>query len=257
MDCQQCQNLLDAHLDRELDLRTDAEVTAHVEHCQDCASRLSNKQTLANQLGSEHMYHTAPEGFEQRIRTQLAQEAKVTTIKPRRKRRRWDMWTTAVASAACASLITLGVLRMAPMSVSSFPSDALANEMVASHIRSLMVDHLTDVSSSDRHTVKPWFNSKLDFSPRVRDFTSNGFPLVGGRLDYIDGRTVSALVYRHRQHIINLYTWATGNTSDRKPALKTNHGYHLVNWQTNGMHYCLVSDLNARELKEFARLIRM
>jgi len=130
----------------------------------------------------------------------------------------------------------------------------LLNEAVASHVRSLMVEHLTDVASSDQHTVKPWFNGKLDFAPDVKDFAAQGFPLVGGRLDFLNGRAVAALVYRRNTHFINVFVWPATNTGSGKSALENRRGYFVINREANGLHYSLVSDLNEKELAELANL---
>ena len=128
-------------------------------------------------------------------------------------------------------------------------------ELVSSHVRSLQVDHLSDVVSSDQHTVKPWFNGKLDFSPPVIDLAAQGFPLVGGRLDYLDGHTVAVLIYRHKLHPINLYIWPS---SDRNGALQVHgrQGYHLIHWVVGGMNYWAVSDLAANELEFYVNFLR-
>ena len=132
--------------------------------------------------------------------------------------------------------------------------DQLLNEAVASHVRSLMAEHLTDVASSDQHTVKPWFNGKLDFAPEVKDFAAQGFPLVGGRLDYLNGRAVAALVYRRNKHFINVFVWPAQSTSNGKSDLQKHRGYSVINRDADGLRYCVVSDLNEKELAEFANL---
>ena len=128
-------------------------------------------------------------------------------------------------------------------------------DLISSHVRSLQVDHLSDVVSSDKHTVKPWFNGKLDFSPPVTDLATQGFPLVGGRLDYLDGRTVAVLIYRHNQHPINLYVWPSTDR-DAAPQVQGRQGYHLIRWAAGGMVYWVVSDLATNELELFVRTVR-
>jgi anti-sigma factor RsiW len=114
---------------------------------------------------------------------------------------------------------------------------------------------LLDVVSTDQHTVKPWFNGRLDFSPAVIDLTAEGFPLIGGRLDYVANRPVAAIVYRRNRHVINLYTWPT-NGSDSEPAMTDHNGYHVLKWDRNGMTCVAVSDVNEQELRQFAGLLR-
>jgi anti-sigma factor RsiW len=133
--------------------------------------------------------------------------------------------------------------------------DRLMEELVSSHVRSLQVDHLSDVVSSDQHTVKPWFNGKLDFSPPVIDLASQEFPLVGGRLDYLDERTVAVLIYRHKLHPINLYIWP-GTGRNVAPQGQDRQGYHLIHWTAGGMNYWAVSDLAASELEFFVNTLR-
>lgn len=129
------------------------------------------------------------------------------------------------------------------------------DDAVAGHVRSLMAGHLTDVASSDQHTVKPWFTGKLDFAPDVKDFAPQGFALVGGRLDYLEGRTVAALVYRRNLHSINVFIWPSAKEGSGKLTVEKRRGYAIINRETAGLHYCLVSDLNEKELTELANLL--
>jgi anti-sigma factor RsiW len=132
----------------------------------------------------------------------------------------------------------------------------LSDDVVADHVRSLMVAHLTDVASSNQHTVKPWFSGKLDYTPPVRDLSREGFPLTGGRLDYLDGRSVAALVYRRRLHTINLFVWPCDDTTANGVKRLTRRGYNIVNWCDGGMQFWAVSDLNAEEMETFGQLLR-
>jgi len=129
-------------------------------------------------------------------------------------------------------------------------------DVIAGHVRSLMANHLTDVLSADQHTVKPWFEGQVDFAPPVPALTAQGFPLVGGRLDYLDNRPVAALVYRRQQHVINLFVWPTPLGAARPASTVTRHGYNLVQWTTAGMTYWAISTLNAQEMQTFAHEIQ-
>jgi anti-sigma factor RsiW len=148
------------------------------------------------------------------------------------------------------------VLALVPLLRGPSTQEILAQQVLSSHIRSLMPQHLTDVSSSDQHTVKPWFNGRLDFSPPVADFAKEGFPLVGGRLDYVDNRPVAALVYGRRKHFINVFVWPSASKIDAGTKDMTLQGYNLVQWTKSGMTYWVVSDLSKSELDEFVRQVR-
>jgi len=173
---------------------------------------------------------------------------------PARPPQRWFIAATAIAATLlCVSatvLIWVAILRSGGATAGP---DLVAHEVVSSHIRSLMAQHLTDVPSSDRHTVKPWFAGKLPFSLTVPDFPQEGFALEGGRLDYVNGRTVAALVYRRRQHVINLFVWPSGESS-AAPSTTSRRGFQMVHGAAGGMAYWAISDLNAAELTQFAQL---
>jgi anti-sigma factor RsiW len=129
------------------------------------------------------------------------------------------------------------------------------DELIAAHVRSMMVSHLTDVASSDKHAVKPWFNGKLDFSPSVLDLQEHGYQLVGGRLDYLQKQPVAALVYKHRAHIINVFIRRVDSAATMPAGYTQQQGYNLIRWRKDGLDYALVSDLNEKELRQMARLL--
>ena len=208
--------------------------------------RTKEETRLRERIKGEATYHAAPPGLAARILATLPEDAPSERSRPGS---RWNPWALGSAlSAAFALVLGVGLFFVLPRA-----DDRLADEVVAGHVRSLMVDHAADVASSDKHTVRPWFAGKLDFSPPVHDLTSQGFALVGGRLDYIDRRPVAALVYRHRQHLINLFVWpATGDASLRRIE---GQGFHVLRWAAGGMNYWAVSDLNVDELGQFKGML--
>ena len=161
-------------------------------------------------------------------------------------------WISITAPLAAAAIV---VLALVPLLRGPSAEEVLAREVLAGHVRSLMADHLSDVASSDRHTVKPWFNGKLDFSPPVEDLAQQGFPLVGGRLDYLNNRPVAALVYHRQKHFINLFIWPS-TSSDSEVKKETRQGYHLFHWTRSGMTYWAVSDVEESQLQEFVGLVQ-
>ena len=170
---------------------------------------------------------------------------------------RFPRMTRWLALAASVALVALGGAGGWQLAARRAAGAALADQVLASHVRSLMPGHLTDVLSSDQHTVKPWFNGKLDFSPPVSDFSAQGFPLIGGRLEYVGERPVAALVYGSRQHLINVLLWpATARAAGGGPAARTRQGYHLLHWTAGDYTYWVASDLGMRELQDFAALLR-
>ncbi len=194
---------------------------------------------LRERIRHEATYHAAPPHLAARVLASLPGESAV------RGRSRWNPWALVSGlSAAFALVLAAGVYFLVPG-----PDEKLVDEVLAAHVRSLMVDHAFDVASSDSHTVKPWFAGKLAFAPPVIDLTSQGFALVGGRLDYIDRRPVAALVYRHRQHLINLFILPASN--DMRARTLERQGFHLTGWERAGMRWWAVSDLNAQELAQF------
>jgi anti-sigma factor RsiW len=249
MSCQEVRGLVDAYVDRELDVVTTLEFERHLTECVTCRAICEQYQQLHDSVGAQIPYFEAPEGLEDKIRAKLRSAGRDGDRSIRREWfPRWRGWSIA-ASFAILLVFSAVLFRTAGRPPAS---EALADQVVASHIRSLMANHLTDVISSDQHTVKPWFSGKLDFAPVVKDLSSKGFSLVGGRLDYLDNRPVASLVYKRRQHTINLFFWPSPD-SDSGPHNLTSKGYNVVHGTQSHMAYWAVSDLNAGELNEFAR----
>jgi len=256
--CDDNSRLLHGYLDGELDLIRSLEIEEHLKTCPDCAQQLWGQQTLRKAFRSSNLYERAPSALAVRIRASISQEnareavaplqsKPISMLSPRRKV--WN-WLAVAAAIFLAALLTWRALPGR-----RGDSDLVAREIVASHIRSLQPGHLFDVQSTDQHTVKPWFNGKLDFSPPVRDLTEEGFPLIGGRLDYIDHRAVAALVYQRRQHLINVFIWPAEKQIDDNLHSESSQGYNMVVWERDGMYLCAVSDLSTGELQQFAQLI--
>jgi anti-sigma factor RsiW len=245
MNCSEASLLLHAYTDGELDLVRSLDVEKHLQTCAACATQNRGLLSLRAALRTPDFAYRAPQSLRKKVR----QISRTPDEKPRLTRMPW-LWQWLATGATALAVLTL-MLRPAGPS----DRDLLANEMVANHVRSLMVGHLTDVVSSDQHTVKPWFNGKLDFAPDVKDFAAQGFPLVGGRLDYLNGRAVAALVYRRNQHFINIFVWPADRAGADKTATENRRGYNLINRDVNGLHYALVSDLNLAELSQLADLI--
>ncbi|HWH78385.1 MAG TPA: zf-HC2 domain-containing protein, partial [Candidatus Binatus sp.] len=204
MDCPNAQNLLDGYLDGELDALRSSEIEIHLHGCTKCAQSIDERQAIRRGLKSPSLYFKAPDGLQKSIRHSLRQAAKAEAP-PRWFNAPWLKFAIPAAAAALV-LITLMPLFRGPA------RDDLAEEAVANHVRSLMVDHLADVASTDEHTVKPWFNGKVNFSPPVSDLAEQGFPLIGGRLDYLDNQPVAALVYRRDKHVINVFVWPSASS---------------------------------------------
>jgi anti-sigma factor RsiW len=242
MSCQDLQEMRDAYLDGELDLARSLEIEHHLTDCQACSRADDELRSLQTAMRGEALRYPLPAGLETRVRSAVRSESGTAT-----PLFRWR-WLIPSVSLAIVALIVVGVFF-----TRASTDDLIASEIVPGHVRSLMASHLTDVTSTDRHTVKPWFDGKLDFSPPVKDLTQQGFPLIGGRLDYIANRPVAALVYQRQKHFINVFIWPATTTSETKPTAQVRQGYNLIHWTSSGMTYWIVSDLNLAELQQFAQ----
>ncbi len=249
MNCQDTQNLMNGYTDGELDLMRNLEIEQHLQECQACTRDYRSHQSLRSVINDDSLYFKAPANLRKRVRLAVREANK---DEPRSSIFSWR-WLSVAASAALVAII---IWSFVSMESNPTTENLLAQEVVSSHVRSLMANHLTDVPSSDQHTVKPWFDGKLDFAPPVADLTAQGFPLVGGRLDYIGNRPVAALVYQRRQHFINLFIWLSTKDAESGNKIMTRQGYNLSRWNKSGMTYWAVSDLNLSELQEFARALQ-
>ncbi len=249
MDCQDARTLIDGYFDGELDVIRNLEIERHLKECALCSQRYKGHQALRNGIKAEGLYFKLPEDLERRIQLSLRKAAKAEKVD---RVLRWR-WLNLAAPIAAAAIL---VLALVPLLKAPSADDFLAREVLASHVRSLMANHLSDVASSDRHTVKPWFNGKLDFSPPVEDLSQQGFPLIGGRLDYLNNRPVAALIYHRQKHIINVFIWPAPESKDSGTKKETRQGYHLFHWTRSGMTCWAVSDLEESQLQEFVRLVQ-
>jgi anti-sigma factor RsiW len=251
MDCRDVQNLLHPYSDGELDLIRHLQIENHLDDCKECAERARSLRQLRGVLASTSLYHHAPDGLRAKLR---ATAEPLPTPSGRTGQRRPSAMLAAMAAGIFVLLgaVTAGFLFSRPGTI----DDRFAERVVAGHVRSLQVAHATDVVSSDRHTVKPWFLGKVDFSPRVPDLSPQGYTLSGGRLDYLIDRPVAALVYHRRAHLINVFTWPAPDDGEQPVRSLHRQGFQIRSWQHSGMVYWAISDLNDVELDEFVRLFQ-
>jgi anti-sigma factor RsiW len=246
MNCAEINLLLHAYVDGELDVMRSLDVEQHIKGCSTCAAKLNSLKSLQSALKDSELVYRAPASLRAKVQRMTQTPAAEAGVRPFDLQWLWK-WLAVGATAVAVVAI---LLRPAQ----TLPNDQMLGEVVACHIRSLMPGHLTDVLSSDQHTVKPWFAGKLDFSPDVKDFAAQDFPLIGGRLDYVNGRTVAALVYQHKKHLINVFIWPIANASGSEEETSY-HGYNVINREANGFHYCVVSDMDEKGLEQLAGLL--
>jgi anti-sigma factor RsiW len=246
MNCQELRQLLQPYSDGELDLVRHIQIEQHVAECATCAEQEKHLRSLRSAIASPSLYYNAPASLRQKLQLTLPAEPI--------KRRRFPTPRAMITAGSFLFLIgTTATLSMFLSSPRTSADDQLIAWVVADHIRSVQVDHLTDVLSTDRHTVKPWFQGKLDFAPQVPDLTPQGFNLAGGRLDYLVDRPAAALIYFRRRHAINVFIRpGTGEEVTSTRSL-TRQGFQIRHWQHAKMDYWAISDLNDQELDEFVR----
>jgi anti-sigma factor RsiW len=240
--CASMEFLLQADVDGQLDIGDAAGLAAHLAQCDACRQRRAALVALSARLRAEIVYHVAPAGLRRSIEAQLG-------ITPKQRAREW--WRFAFPVGVGAAFAAVLVFALIPGR-----EDQMSQSVVASHIRALQPGHLMDVVSTDRHTVKPWFDGRLDYAPPVKDFAAQGFPLTGGRLDYLGGRPVAALDYRRGKHDIDFYVWPSAGSISVSPLQGVQNGYNFIRWSQDNMIFWVVSDLNPSELGDFVKLWR-
>jgi anti-sigma factor RsiW len=205
-----------------------------------------------SELIREHAtrYRASP-ALESTVRTEITLQSAAARPQVTPSRWRWPSWAFVGLGFACGLVFSTAIVLVAGRQADG---ERLESELVGNHVRALMASHLTDVASSNQHTVKPWFQGKLNYSPSVRDLEQDGFPLVGGRLDYLAGKPVAALVYRRNGHMINLFVWPEAHARGKE--VSEDQGYNVIRWTKDGMTYSAVSDLNLNELRTFSALMR-
>lgn len=252
MNCSEALKLIGAYMDRELDLRSAMEFERHAGQCEKCGQALEQAKMQSQALKNDQLYHQAPSSLRTRMSMMIADQV---VAKPDERKSSirstisMSWWSYGLSLASVAAFSLALSLQLGKPSADM----QISEEVMSSHVRSLMEGHLADVVSTDQHTVKPWFAGRLAYSPPVNDFSSQGYPLVGGRLDYIDQRPVSALIYRHNKHIINVYVWP--DMGQRGAETLSRDGFNLIKMSKSGMIFWIISDLNVAELKDFANLL--
>lgn len=256
MNCQEFSTFLSAYCDGELDLAGSLEFEKHLQSCPHCRRAYENQSVVKKAVTANAPYYRAPADLRRNILAAIRSDSgaehdapKPSIVRPKPWAWQWSPVSAGLAMAACLAIGFFGALGVTQHS----SRNLLAREIAASHVRSLLATHLMDVVSTDQHTVKPWFDGKLDFAPPVTDLAADGYPLIGGRLDYIGGRTVAVLVYQRRKHYINLFVWP-GSSESASRQTATESGYNLLNWGRNGMTFWEVSDINKEDLQAFADL---
>jgi anti-sigma factor RsiW len=252
MNCRECLDYIDAYIDNELDVTATIAVQQHLRDCHQCQQLLEARKAVGALLANPQISFEVPDSLLGRIQTALP--ATRSAVKPRTGRRLVIPWLSVPLALAATIAVLLGLVFLNQGGMSR--GNPLAQEVISSHVRSLLAAHLLDVPSTDQHTVKPWFDGKLKFSPPVHDLAEHGFRLTGGRLDYLHGREVAALVYQRRLHVINLFIWPSESGRNMAAESFTKDGYNVSHWEHDGFVFWAVSDVNPEDLSAFAELLR-
>ena len=247
MSCAFAHSTVHGYFDGELDAVRASEFERHLEGCAECQQSLANLELLRVRLQKTDLYEHASASFRERVRRETLGRRSVTGLST--LIRQWVFPSAAVFTAA--AVLALAFFVIGP----SIEMRQISTSIIDAHVRSLQPGHLIDVQSTDSHTVKPWFDGKLDFVPPVADFSQQGFELVGGRLDVIDGRRSAAVVYARRKHYINLFVWPYDENESIPISTGSRNGYNWVMWGSGKMRFCLVSDTSPNDLQELKKLI--
>jgi anti-sigma factor RsiW len=253
MNCQECHDFIDPYIDNELDVAAAILVKQHLRDCSQCQPLLESRKALRALLNNPQLQFEVPDSLRRKIQSALP--AATSSARHRSGGRSFIPWFTVPLALAAVFAVVLGLVSLNQRGIPDRSGgNALVEEVISSHVRSLLAAHLLDVPSTDQHTVKPWFDGKLKFSPPVQDFADHGFRLIGGRLDYVNGREVAALVYQRNKHIINLFVLPS--VSGRAEAVQSfaKDGYNVLHWDRDGFEFWAVSDVNAGDLRAFADL---
>ena len=249
MSCELRASVLHGYLDGELDAAGAADFERHLVSCAECVSALESQEKLRASIQPAGLYERAPAELRQRMQREFGEPARTRS----EKYSWWVTWGWLATAAALLVAAVVGWQTLSGLRGTGGQNAAVVTAIVDAHLRSLQPGHLMDVPSSDQHTVKPWFDGKLDFAPPVRDFAEQGFALQGGRLDVIRGRSVGVLVYGRRKHVINVFVWPT--EKDAATQSGSQLGYQWIDWRKSGMELCAVSDVSAGDLSELQRLL--
>ena len=255
MNCQECRDYIDPYFDSELVTGDAIRVRQHLRDCSNCRQRLQSREALRALLGDPQLKFEIPETLRQKLVSRFRPQA--TSLRERFERKYITRRIFAPLALAAGITLLFGLVFLNQNErLKHLNAPSLVDEVVANHVRSMLATHLLDVPSTDQHTVKPWFDGKLKFAPPVQDFADHGFRLIGGRLDYLKGQEVAAVVYQKNRHIINLFLWPAESDGNGPPRSYSRDGYNIIHWNHDGFDWWAVSDVSAADLATFAGLQR-